>query len=99
MKKKITEEKNKVAVINNTASESTTNKEAYENSKNKLTENLKNHLWDNSREEMERYLIGIAHPEFTLVERSSVDDRSLGYIRSIFSMKQEDSINLLSNRA
>lgn len=49
-------------------------------------------------EEMERYLIGIAHPEFTLVERSSVDDRSLGYLRSTFSMKQEDSINLLSNR-
>ena len=53
----------------------------------------------NLREEMERYLIGIAHPEFTLVERSSVDDRSLGYLRSTFSMKQEDSINLLSNRA
>ena len=52
----------------------------------------------NLREEMERYLIGIAHPEFTLVERSSVDDRSLGYLRSTFSMKQEDSINLLSNR-
>lgn len=54
MKKKTTEEKKKVAVINNTAntaSEATTNKEAYENSKNKLTENLKNHLWDNSREE------------------------------------------------
>lgn len=49
----------------------------------------------NLREEMERYLIGIAHPEFTLVERSSVDDRSLGYLRSTFSMKQEDSINLL----
>ena len=48
----------------------------------------------NLREEMERYLIGIAHPEFTLVERSSVDDRSLGYLRSTFSMKQEDSINL-----
>lgn len=30
----------------------------------------------NLREEMEHYLIGIAHPEFTLVERSSVDDRS-----------------------
>ena len=53
----------------------------------------------NLREEMERYLIGIAHPEFTLVERSSVDDRSLGYLRSTFSMKQEDSINLLSNKA
>lgn len=53
----------------------------------------------NLREEMERYLIGIAHPEFTLVERSSVDDRSLGYLRSTFSMKQEDSINLLGNRA
>lgn len=52
----------------------------------------------NLREEMERYLIGIAHPEFTLVERSSVDDRSLGYLRSTFSMKQEDSINLLGNR-
>lgn len=52
----------------------------------------------NLREEMERYLIGIAHPEFTLVKRSSVDDRSLGYLRSTFSMKQEDSINLLSNR-
>lgn len=52
----------------------------------------------NLREEMERYLLGIAHPEFTLVERSSVDDRSLGYLRSTFSMKQEDSINLLSNR-
>lgn len=54
MKKKTTEEKKKVAVTNNTAntaSEATTNKEAYENSKNKLTENLKNHLWDNSREE------------------------------------------------
>ena len=49
----------------------------------------------NLREEMERYLIGIAHPEFTLVERSSADDRSLGYLRSTFSMKQEDSINLL----
>ena len=49
----------------------------------------------NLREEMERYLIGIAHPEFTLVERSSVDDRSSGYLRSTFSMKQEDSINLL----
>lgn len=49
----------------------------------------------NLREEMERYLIGIAHSEFTLVERSSVDDRSLGYLRSTFSMKQEDSINLL----
>lgn len=49
----------------------------------------------NLREEMERYLIGIAHPEFTLMERSSVDDRSLGYLRSTFSMKQEDSINLL----
>lgn len=48
----------------------------------------------NLREEMERYLIGIAHPEFTIVERSSVDDRSLGYLRSTFSMKQEDSINL-----
>ena len=52
----------------------------------------------NLKEEMERYLIGIAHPEFTLVERSSVDDRSLGYLRSTFSMKQEDSVNLLSNR-
>ena len=44
MKKKTTEEKKKVAVTNNTAntaSEATTNKEAYENSKNKLTENLK----------------------------------------------------------
>ena len=54
MKKKITDDKSKVAVTNNTAntaSEATTNKEAYENSKNKLTENLKNHLWDNSREE------------------------------------------------
>lgn len=54
MKKKTTEEKKKVAVTNNTAntaSEATTNKEAYENSKNKLTEKLKNHLWDNSREE------------------------------------------------
>lgn len=54
MKKKTTDNKNKVAVTNNTAntaSEATTNKEAYENLKNKLTENLKNHLWDNSREE------------------------------------------------
>ena len=54
MKKKNTDDKSKVAVTNNTAntaSEATTNKEAYENSKNKLTENLKNHLWDNSREE------------------------------------------------
>ena len=31
----------------------------------------------NLREEMKRYLIGIAHPELTLVERSSADDRSL----------------------
>lgn len=49
----------------------------------------------NLKQAMERYLIGIDHPEFTLVERSSVDDRSLGYLRSTFSMKQEDSINLL----
>ena len=49
----------------------------------------------NLKQAMERYLIGIAHPKFTLVERSSVDDRSLGYLRSTFSMKQEDSINLL----
>ena len=49
----------------------------------------------NLKQAMEQYLIGIAHPEFTLVERSSVDDRSLGYLRSTFSMKQEDSINLL----
>ena len=49
----------------------------------------------NLKQAMEQYLLGIAHPEFTLVERSSVDDRSLGYLRSTFSMKQEDSINLL----
>ena len=35
----------------NVVDEATVNKEAYENSKNKLTENLKNHLWDSSREE------------------------------------------------
>lgn len=54
MKKKITDDKSKVAVTNNTAntaSEATTNKEAYENSKNKLTENLKNHLWNSAKEE------------------------------------------------
>ena len=51
VKKKTTDDKNKVAEAKSTASETTANKEAYENSKNKLTENLKNHLWDNSREE------------------------------------------------
>ena len=51
MKKKITDDKNRVSETKSTASESTTNKEAYENSKNKLTENFKNHLWDSSRDE------------------------------------------------
>lgn len=51
MKKKNTDDKNKVVEAKSTASETTANKEAYENSKNKLKENLKNHLWDNSREE------------------------------------------------
>lgn len=51
MKKKNTDNKSKVAEVKNTANEVSANKEAYENSKNKLTENLKNHLWDNSREE------------------------------------------------
>lgn len=44
MKKKITDDKNKVAEAKNNANEISANKEAYENSKNKLTENLKNHL-------------------------------------------------------
>ena len=50
MKKKITDDKNRVSETKSTASESTTNKEAYENSKNKLTENFKNHLWDSDKE-------------------------------------------------
>ena len=58
MKKKTTDDKNKVAEVKSTANEASTNKnevhtnkEAYENSKNKLTENFKNHLWDSDKEE------------------------------------------------
>lgn len=48
----------------------------------------------NLKLDMENYLVGVAHPEFTLAERSSMDDRSTSYLRSTFSSKQEDSINL-----
>lgn len=46
----------------------------------------------NLKMDMEHYLVGAARSEFTLAESSSMDDRSLSYLRSIYSSKQENNI-------
>ena len=51
----------------------------------------------NLKQNMEEYLIAIAHREFTLAKISSVDERNESCLRSALSLKQEDSVKSIRN--
>ena len=97
MKKKITDDKNKVAVTNNTAntaSETTANKEAYENSKNKLTENFKNHLWDSDKEKALQMIddfMGRVHNENYSIATTNLISRIADNIKELVNERYEAS--------